>query len=147
MQPNRKRPEMAEQGQLTGSLRQVGSVDTSDPEKQAAAPDRISAPVMASHRESDPGYCHVVAVLNGGWRVIICRDALQWILQYWRSPRWRNHRFCMMGAALQREAQKHCGDIDPGAWTILLALPTLQRSAALSRVRYGLGQCLRASRG
>ncbi len=113
----------AREGQLTGSLRQVGSVDTSDPEKQAAAPDRISAPVRASHRESDPGYCHIVARLNGGWRVIICRDGLQWILQYWRSPCWRNRRFCMTSAALQREAQTHCGDIDPGALKTLLALP------------------------
>jgi hypothetical protein len=31
--------------------------------------------------ESAEGYSPVVAVLNGKWRVIECRDRVQWILQ------------------------------------------------------------------
>ena len=34
-----------------------------------------------SHRERDDGYKGVVAQLAPRWRVIICKDGIQWILQ------------------------------------------------------------------
>lgn len=37
--------------------------------------------VWPSHRESDPNYGAVIAQLNDRWRVIVCRDGIQWILQ------------------------------------------------------------------
>lgn len=50
-------------------------------------------------REEDDGYPHIVAKLADRWRVIKCRDDLQWILQR-RSgerggaARWKSERFC-----------------------------------------------------
>jgi hypothetical protein len=35
-----------------------------------------------SAAESDDSYAHLVTVLNYGWRVIECRDGIQWLLQY-----------------------------------------------------------------
>ena len=37
--------------------------------------------VTPSHRESDDNYLDVVAQLAPRWRVIVCRDYLQWIIQ------------------------------------------------------------------
>ena len=39
----------------------------------------VTAP--PSHRERDDAYKDVVAQLTPRWRVIICRDGIQWILQ------------------------------------------------------------------
>lgn len=38
------------------------------------------------HRESADDYHRVVAVLNDRWRVIECRDGIQWVLQRRGSP-------------------------------------------------------------
>ena len=37
--------------------------------------------VIPSHRESDDNYLDVVAQLAPRWRVIVCKDYLQWIIQ------------------------------------------------------------------
>jgi len=71
--------------------------------------------------ESADDYHRVVAHLNDGWRVIVCGDGIQWVLQSWRAPLWRNRSFCMTCAALRREARKVCSD--SAAWQTLLALP------------------------
>ncbi len=42
---------------------------------------KIDPLIRSSHRESDDNYARVVARLDDGWRVIVCRDDLQWILQ------------------------------------------------------------------
>lgn len=39
----------------------------------------VTAPL--SHRERDDAYRNVVAQLAPRWRVIICKDGIQWILQ------------------------------------------------------------------
>jgi hypothetical protein len=39
----------------------------------------VTAP--PSHRERDDAYRNVVAQLAPRWRVIVCRDGIQWILQ------------------------------------------------------------------
>ena len=39
----------------------------------------VTAP--PSHRERDDGYKGVVAQLTPRWRVIVCKDGIQWILQ------------------------------------------------------------------
>jgi hypothetical protein len=88
-----------------------------------AVPNHLTAPARASLMENADAYHQVIARLNKSWRVIVCREDLQWILQRWRAPLWRNRSFCMTTAALRREAQKHGGDIDPAAWETLLALP------------------------
>jgi hypothetical protein len=40
-----------------------------------------SSPQPPSHRERDDSYAKVIAQLGPRWRVITCKDGLQWILQ------------------------------------------------------------------
>ena len=40
-----------------------------------------SLPQPPSHRERDDNYAKVITQLAPRWRVIICKDGLQWILQ------------------------------------------------------------------
>lgn len=81
-----------------------------------------------SQMESADSYIGLVAQLNGNWRVIECRDRLQWILQAPGSPRkarrndWRGRAYCRTSQALRRCA-RHAGAIDPAAAVILAALP------------------------
>ena len=37
--------------------------------------------VIPSHRESDDNYHNVIVQLAPRWRVIVCKDYLQWIIQ------------------------------------------------------------------
>jgi hypothetical protein len=82
-----------------------------------------------SIRETADDYPGVVAVLNAGWRVIECRDGLQWILQRRGSPEtsrgddWRGRSYCRTKEALIRCAREYAGEIDPGACSTLAALP------------------------
>jgi hypothetical protein len=86
------------------------------------------APV--SHRESDDAYHAVVARLNGSWRVIACKDGIQWILQRRRGERRGGARFdsrsyCRTREALIRVCREHAGEISPSAMAVLEALPRM----------------------
>jgi len=78
--------------------------------------------------ESADSYVGLVAQLNGNWRVIECRDRLQWVLQALGSPGkarrndWRGRAYCRASQALRRCA-RHAAAIDPAAAVILAALP------------------------
>lgn len=83
-----------------------------------------------SHRETDDTYRGVIALLNTRWRIVACRDGIQWILQHrasaketYAGARWSNRSFCRTRAALIRDASQHAGEIWPAAMTILRALP------------------------
>ena len=43
--------------------------------------------------ESHPDYPSVAQSQCGDWRVIRCPDDLQWIVQHYRSPKWRNKSY------------------------------------------------------
>jgi hypothetical protein len=45
-----------------------------------------SLPQPPSHRERDDNYAKVIAQLGPRWRVIICKDGIQWILQQRSVP-------------------------------------------------------------
>jgi hypothetical protein len=62
-----------------------------------------------------------MTTINRQWRVI--SDDLQWILQCWRSPSWRNHSFCRTKAGLQRCIREHCGEANGATLLWLAALP------------------------
>jgi hypothetical protein len=85
--------------------------------------------VSPSHRESDETYHAVVAVLNDRWRVIVCRDGIQWILQYRASSKrarrieWKVRSFCRTRQCLLRDVRYRAGEIDPAALSILETLP------------------------
>ena len=83
---------------------------------------------MSASEEAD-AYPAIVARLNDGWRVIVCRTGTQWILQHRRSPKkapaddWRGRSFCRTSEALIRCAREHAGEIEPEACSILAGLP------------------------
>src|SRR6478735_8892137 len=82
-----------------------------------------------STAESDDSYPGVVAVLNGGFRVIECRHRLQWVLQRRNRAEtvaqhvWRGRSYCRTKEALFRCCDEHAGPMDPAARSTLVALP------------------------
>jgi hypothetical protein len=82
------------------------------------------------HRESADDYHRVVAVLNDGWRVIECRDGIQWILQRRAGERhgmarWDSRSYCQTSEALNRVCRASAGAIDPAAVAVLTSLPSM----------------------
>ena len=80
------------------------------------------------HQETADTYVHVVARLSSSFRVIVCRDNLQWILQRrdaLRSgqPRWKGVKYCTQRHALIRDGRTLEPNIEPAALAILEALP------------------------
>ena len=82
-----------------------------------------------SRLETSDHYAGFVAQLNPDWRVVECRDRLQWVLQRRGSPKmsrqddWRGRSFCRTSEALIRCAREYAGAIDKTAAVILAALP------------------------
>lgn len=73
----------------------------------------IQAPEPLSHRERDDNYRDVIHQENG-WRVILCRDGIQWIIQSRRNSgrrgvEWKGHAYCVTRAALVREWRRLSG--------------------------------------
>jgi len=72
--------------------------------------------VATSHRESDDGYRDVMALLAPRWRVICCRDGIQWILQKKEASHeapWRSVKYFTTKAALIEA----CGSLNPLSYT------------------------------
>lgn len=95
----------------------------------------------STRRESDDGYQPVIAVLADRWRVIECRDGIQWILQYRiKSPEthtrddWRGRRYLRTRRALIARSYEAVPEISPSALAILHALPEhIEGDARLAR--------------
>lgn len=106
-----------------------------------------------SNREAADDYDLVVAVLNENWRIIECRDRIQWILQHRGSPEksrkddWRGRSYCRTAEVLRQRAHQHAGRIDASALERLLSLPerfaepcvqrTASKAAALTEASNG----------
>lgn len=102
------------------------------------APLISSARPNASHRESDDGYRDVVAVLDDRWRVIVCKDAIQWIVQFakksGRGVAWRSARYVRTRDGLIAACARSMPEISPSALAILQALPEhIEGDARLAR--------------
>jgi hypothetical protein len=98
------------------------------PVKNAPPPTGLrAAPVTApkTHRERDDAYRNVVAQLAPRWRVIICKDGIQWIVQQkesshggpWRGVSYHTNRDGLLRACGSLEAAS-CGALEA-----LAALP------------------------
>ena len=64
-----------------------------------------------AHRESSDHYSYVILSLNDRWRIILCRQGLQWILQRRENLHggaWRGFRYFRTRTALIEE----CGRLD-----------------------------------
>ena len=73
-------------------------------------------------------YSTVVALLNTGWRVIECRDGIQWILQRLAGkrhgqPRWEGRCYCRTRDGLAARVRELAGELDATALAILEGLP------------------------
>jgi hypothetical protein len=92
---------------------------------------RSPAFLQASHfPESSAAYPAVA--LNSHWRVIACRDGIQWILQRQHGPdaperpaaaRWEGRAYCRTKEALIRCCRAYSGEIDAAAVAALRTLP------------------------
>lgn len=104
---------------------------------QQLAPYRRIGPAVKSAVTRVPGalgseewdsYPHVIARLNSQWRVIACRDDLQWILQARRGtqdgrPRWRNRYSFRTRQGVVCGSHEYAGEIAGDALIVLLWLP------------------------
>ena len=82
-----------------------------------------------SRSERADDYHAIIARLNPRWRVIVCAQGIQWVLQYrasaetYATSRWQGRSFCRTSEALRRCSREHAGAVDPAAAAILAALP------------------------
>lgn len=95
-----------------------------------------TAPAMrTSTREEAEDYRGFVAQLNDEWRVVVCRSAVQWILQRnggYRhgAARWTPVGFYRSRQGLIAAVRVRCGQVDPDAAEIIDALPAWIEEAA-----------------
>jgi hypothetical protein len=86
-----------------------------------------SVSTASPHPESSEAYPSIK--LNDRWRVIVCRDGIQWILQHRNRAEtvstndWRGRSYFRTKEALIRSCDRFCGLIDPSAIAVLEALP------------------------
>lgn len=83
---------------------------------------------MTSHKERDDDYYRVITKINDRWRVIVCRDGIQWILQKQDGKRggkarWTGVSYCTTRSALIRVTAGKCGNLKSGSMDCLNALP------------------------
>ncbi|WP_417435321.1 hypothetical protein [Hoeflea sp.] len=88
----------------------------------------LALSAVGSNREEADNYRRIVAILNEDWRVIECRDGIQWILQH-RSgerhgqPRWVSKKFNRCKEALLANVHDFVGEMEPSVWMALCGLP------------------------
>lgn len=88
-----------------------------------------AAPTMLKTRadEGSGDYQGVIVRLNDHWRVIACRDGIQWILQRRHDrkglSRWDGNSFSTERAPLLRCIRERAGSCDPAALQCLAILP------------------------
>lgn len=113
-------------GRLTDIFPAGVSLPISEP--QHASIDTLQADKRRSGREQSEDYSRVVCVLNDRWRVIVCKNAIQWILQQRRrdTPKWDGASYCTTRQGLLRCIREKVKDeIDPSALVELEALPEI----------------------
>ena len=81
-----------------------------------------------SHREKDDNYHWVIVRLAPRWRVIVCRDAVQWIIQYRTADPlhrgvWRGRVYVTTKDSLIRSCARLESLSDPSVTAILSVLP------------------------
>jgi hypothetical protein len=79
----------------------------------------VSGRIRGEESES----CPVIARLNDRWRVVACKNNIQWILQVRRGNRWHGKYFFRTREGLVLLAREYAGEISGDALVILLRLP------------------------
>jgi hypothetical protein len=90
----------------------------------------VRCPSGDSNKESADDYSNVVTRLNPEWRVIVCKDQIQWILQRIDGKRhgrtrWVGRSYLRDRNVLTRVCRTNVGEIDPIALLALAALPEM----------------------
>jgi hypothetical protein len=85
---------------------------------------------VALRCEESDHYARFVARLNPQWRVVVCADGLQWILQTRRGQDWRNRYYYRSREGLVFGVREYAGDIGGDAPVVLLRLPRFFPEAA-----------------
>jgi hypothetical protein len=85
-------------------------------------------PFLENNREESQSYRTIVATLNADWRVIECRDGIQWILQRRAGnrhgePRWEGRSYCWNKKNLLGRVRALVGESDAIELAILDMLP------------------------
>ena len=93
----------------------------------------VDAIVANSHRERDDNYRKIVIQLAPRWRVIICKDNIQMILQkrsvlFPNKGTWAGRKYCVTRKALIRDCSELGLLSDASAGAILEALPEILRA-------------------
>lgn len=100
----------------------------------AADNSNINETGAGRHHETADDYVGAIARLNATWRVVLCRDGIQWILQRRKKGGgdwpWRAMHYCQTRKALIRFTATLCGRVAPAALAILDALPEHIRGGA-----------------
>jgi hypothetical protein len=95
---------------------------------QLSFPDNEVATSTQVPPESAEDYGRIVVRLNPRWRVTVCRQGIQWILQYRSRAEtvpngdWRGRSYCRTSEALRRCSREYAGSIDPAAAATMAAL-------------------------
>lgn len=94
------------------------------PDSGRAALSRVAhvpAPRLGEESDDYP----VIASLNDRWRVIACKNSIQWILQKRRGGpnHWRGKYFCRSREVLVRCAREYAGRIRGDTLVVLFRLP------------------------
>ena len=84
---------------------------------------------IPSHRERDDNYQSVIVQLDPRWRIIECRDAIQWIIQKRsaepsHSGEWRGDSYVVSRDALIELSVKRGLLSEPSLRAVLEALPS-----------------------
>ena len=97
-----------------------------------------SLSLSPSHRERDDHYAKVIVQLGPSWRIIVCKDGIQWILQQrsvaapntgtWSGKSYSTTRSGLIAACSDRELLS-----DPSARQALDALPSDVRTFVAER--------------
>ena len=94
------------------------------------SPKSARPPVSEAMRgEETDDYPRIAARLNPRWRVVSCRDSLQWILQSRCGQRaglarWKSRFFCRSRGGLVSCCLEHAGPVGGAALALLLRLPS-----------------------
>lgn len=85
-------------------------------------------PFAINNREESENYHPIIAKLNANWRVIECKDAIQWIVQRRAGmrhgePRWDGRCYCRTRQGLLRRVRELASECDAGALAIIGSLP------------------------
>lgn len=81
-----------------------------------------AAPLL-SRREKDDNYYDVIVVLNTRWRVIRCKDGIQWVIQKASPSEWRSVSYPRNRDGLLDRVRSLCGPCSDAAMAKLVALP------------------------